>query len=180
MDQRRSVLQWPLTVHNSGQPLVVHHDQLQGIPGNVRIPSHHDGHRFAFVPGGVRRHGPPAHDLHVLADPGCGRLGGEGCVEFHAGHNRQHAGQVPGGTGVDAGNAGVGVGTTQHRQGYSANGLNVACVYSLALYQAKVFLSANRLPHRFLAAVFTCGLDGPTPGNDVSSLILIHNNVYFK
>ena len=80
MDDGRARLQRLLQVRDRGQRLVVHLDQVEGVPGRIRVLGHHRGNRLSHVPHDLlgqhrvrrraqRRIGRGAgHRAHAVAD----------------------------------------------------------------------------------------------------------------
>jgi hypothetical protein len=110
VDEVGAVLDRPLHVEHGGQDVVVDVDQVGRVTGLARRPGHDDRDRLTGERDVVDRQGRVARGLHVRRDrPG----GGQGAllgVEVGTGEDRDDVARGLGGGGVDAGDAGVGVG----------------------------------------------------------------------
>ena len=162
VDQRRAGVQRAFEVNHGWQGLVVDLDQFEGVAGHVGVGRDYNGNRLALVSGHCPGHGVPAADLHVLPHSGDGQFGGAGGVELGTGDHRQHARRFPCCTGVDAQDAGVGVGASQHQHHCGVAGQYVAAVPALTLEQPEVLLAPYRGAYQVpVAVIFGRSHDAP-------------------
>jgi hypothetical protein len=134
-DDRRAGLKRAARVDHGRQRLVLHVDQLEGVPGGVAVLGDHERHLLALEP-------------HLVGGQHGLRVGGQGghpgqvpCGQGLAGDDRRHLGVRLGRDGVDGHDAGVRVRAAQHRPVQHAGQLHVVHVGALAADEPLVLLA---------------------------------------